>query len=174
MKKLEIIYKKVDDIIPYENNPRNNEKSIDNVANSIKQFGFKVPIVIDKNNVIVAGHTRLKASEKLGLKEVPCIIADDLTEQEINAYRLADNKVGEASFWNEDLLNLEMENLLDFNMADFGFDLGEYNEEIERNDLSNNVFEKYEIIITCENELDLQKKYDKLVKEGYDCRISTL
>lgn len=173
MENIEIVYKKVEDLIPYENNPRNNEKSVDYVANSIKQFGFKVPIVIDANNVIVAGHTRLKASEKLGLKEVPCIIAKDLTEQQINAYRLADNKVGEASFWNEDLLNLEMENLLDFNMADFGFDFGE-DKEIQREDLSNNVFEKYEIIITCENELDLQKKYDKLEKEGYNCRISTL
>lgn len=85
MKEMKIIYKKVADIIPYENNPRHNENAVDYVANSIKKFGFKNPIIIDKNNVIVAGHTRLKASEKLGLEEVPCIMADDLSEDEIKA-----------------------------------------------------------------------------------------
>lgn len=83
---------KIEDITPYENNPRNNEEAVEKVANSIKEFGFKQPLVLDKNNVIVIGHTRLKASKRLGLKTVPCIYADDLTQDQINALRLADNK----------------------------------------------------------------------------------
>ena len=94
---MDIIYKKIDDLIPYINNPRNNKNAIDKVASSIKNFGFKVPIVIDKNNEIINGHTRLEASKKLNLKEVPCIIAEDLTEAQIKAYRIADNKVAEGS-----------------------------------------------------------------------------
>ena len=85
--------------MPYEKNPRKNDDAVKYVAESIQQFGFKVPIVIDTNGVIIAGHTRYKASKKLGLKEVPCIIADDLTEEQIKAYRLADNKVSELSEW---------------------------------------------------------------------------
>jgi len=88
---LKIVNKKVDDLIPYENNPRYNDEAVEYVANSIKEFGFKVPIIIDKNNVIVAGHTRYKASLELGLEEVPTIIADDLTDEQVKAFRLADN-----------------------------------------------------------------------------------
>ena len=91
---MNIVDIKLDDLKPYEYNPRNNEEAIEPVANSIKTFGFKVPIVVDRNNVIIAGHTRYKAAKKLGLNKVPCIIADDLTEDQVNAFRLADNKVG--------------------------------------------------------------------------------
>ena len=108
---MEIVYKSVSELKPYENNPRDNSKAIDKVAESIKEFGFKVPIVIDKNNVIVTGHTRLKASEKLGLKEVPCIIANDLTEKQIKAFRLADNKVSDYSIWDNKKLLEELEEL---------------------------------------------------------------
>lgn len=120
---MQIISKKLNQIKPYEKNPRRNDDAVDKVANSIKEFGFKVPIIIDKNNVIVAGHTRYKASQKLGLKEVPCIIADDLTEEQIKAYRLADNKVAELAEWDFKLLHEELDSLmdLDFDMQDFGF-----------------------------------------------------
>jgi len=91
------VNKKIDELIVYENNPRNNDEAVEAVANSIKEFGFKVPIIIDKDNIIVAGHTRLKASLKLGLKEVPCIIADDLSDDQIKAFRLADNKTSELA-----------------------------------------------------------------------------
>lgn len=120
-KEIKIVYKNIDDIIPYENNPRKNDSAVDYVANSIRDFGFKVPIIIDKENVVVAGHTRLKASEKLGLKQVPCIIADDLTDKQIRAFRLADNKVGEMAEWNYDLLTEELD--FDFDMAEYGFEL---------------------------------------------------
>ena len=120
---MQIISKKLNQIKPYEKNPRRNDDAVDKVANSIKEFGFKVPIIIDKNNVIVAGHTRYKASQKLGLKEVPCIIADDLTDKQIKAYRLADNKVAEFSGWDFGMLQIELDEIaeLDFDMQDFGF-----------------------------------------------------
>ena len=117
--------KKLKDLKLYENNPRKNEKAVKYVAQSIKEFGFKNPIIIDKNNIIVAGHTRYKASQKLKLKEVPCIVADDLTDEQIKAFRLADNKVSELAEWDNDLLDLELADLSDFDidMSDFGFDL---------------------------------------------------
>lgn len=99
MDKLKIVYKKIDDLTPYENNPRLNDGAVDAVAKSIEEFGFKVPIVIDKDGVIVAGHTRLKAAKQLAINEVPCIIVDDLSEEELKAFRLADNKVSELAGW---------------------------------------------------------------------------
>ena len=108
---MEIKMVKVEDLKPYENNPRFNDDAVEYVAKSIKEFGFKVPMVIDKDNVIVAGHTRYKASMELGLKEVPCIIADDLTDKQIKAFRLADNKVSDYSIWNNVALLDELEDL---------------------------------------------------------------
>ena len=120
---MNIIEKKITEVKPYEKNPRKNDQSVDKVANSIKEFGFKVPIVVDKNNIIVCGHTRYKAAKKLGLSVVPCVVADDLTEEQIKAYRLADNKVGEDSLWDMDLLSEELNDIFDLDMQDFGFDL---------------------------------------------------
>lgn len=111
---MNIIYKKVSDLMPYVNNPRKNDKAVDSVAESIKSFGFKQPIVIDKKGEIIVGHTRLKAAIKLGLKEIPCLVADDLTEKQIKAYRIADNKVSELSQWDFDLLKLELNEIEDF------------------------------------------------------------
>lgn len=112
----------IDELKPYKNNPRINKDAIPLVANSIRDFGFKVPIVIDTNYEIIAGHTRLEAAKKLGLTTVPCIIASDLTPDQVKAYRLADNKVAEAAEWDIGLLNLELEGLSDFSMDDYGFD----------------------------------------------------
>lgn len=120
---------KLKDIKPYGKNPRKNDDAVPYVAESIKQFGFKVPIVIDKNNVIVAGHTRYKAAKKLGFKSVPCIIADDLTDEQIKAFRLDDNKVSEKAEWDLDLLDSEIEEIFDIDMTDFGFELE--SEELE-------------------------------------------
>lgn len=136
---MKITERKIGDIKPYERNPRKNDEAVKYVAESIKQFGFKVPIVIDKDNVIVAGHTRYKAGIKLGLKEVPCIVADDLTPDQIKAYRLADNKVAEKSEWDFDLLNTELEDILNFNMEDFGFEFEI--EEDESNELEDDGFD---------------------------------
>lgn len=119
---MKIVEKNIDEIYPYENNPRFNERAVEPLAKSIVRFGFKQPIVIDKNNVIVCGHTRLKAAQKIGLKTVPCVIADDLTEKQIKAYRLADNKIAELSTWNKEFLDIELEDIAnDEDMLDFGF-----------------------------------------------------
>lgn len=118
---MEIVYKKLEDLKPYENNPRYNDEAVQYVAKSIEDFGFKVPLVISKDNTIVAGHTRYKASLELGLKEVPCIIADDLDEEQLKAFRLVDNKVSEKSEWNFELLDEEL-NDLDLDLTLYGFD----------------------------------------------------
>lgn len=122
MNDLKIVYKKVDELIPYENNPRNNDGAVEAVAKSIEEFGFKVPLVIDKDGEIAAGHTRLKAAKELGLEEVPCIIADDLTPEQVKAFRLADNKVAEFADWDFNLLGLELGEIENISMEDFGFD----------------------------------------------------
>lgn len=107
---------------------------MDKVAKSIQEFGFKVPIVIDSDDVIVCGHTRLKASKQLGLDEVPCIIADDLSEQQIKAFRLADNKVGEESLWNLEQLDFELEQIDEIDMGDFGFELDDIEFDLSRDE----------------------------------------
>lgn len=122
MKDISIEYIKIDDIKPYQNNPRNNDDAVGAVVESIKQFGFKVPIVIDKDNVIVTGHTRFRASKELGLKELPCIRADDLTEKQVAAFRIADNKVSELAEWDFDKLAIELEDI-NIDMSAFGFEI---------------------------------------------------
>ena len=109
------------DIHPYARNPRKNDEAVKNVAASIREFGFLVPLVIDRNHEIVAGHTRYKAAKSLGMKEVPCVIADELTEDQIRAFRLADNRVSEAAQWDMDLLPLELADIV-MPMTDFGFE----------------------------------------------------
>ncbi|MDX9797539.1 MAG: DNA modification methylase [Bacteroidales bacterium] len=113
--------KKITSLLEYDNNPRHNEEAIEAVANSIREFGFKVPIVISSDNVIIAGHTRLKASVSLGLEEVPCIIADDLNDEQIKAFRLADNKTAELATWDLSKLEEELADI-DMDMLQFGFD----------------------------------------------------
>ena len=117
----------LDDLREYENNPRNNENAVAAVAESIKQFGFKVPIVIDKDNVIIAGHTRALAARLLALETVPCIVADDLTPEQIKAFRLADNKTAELAEWDFEKLDAELA-ALEFDMSAFGFDEKEFEE----------------------------------------------
>lgn len=107
-KEINIVYKDIDELIPYVNNPRDNANAVDAVASSIKNFGFKVPIVVDRGNEIVTGHTRLLAAKKLGMEKVPVIIADDLSEAEVKAFRLADNKVGELAQWDLEALENEL------------------------------------------------------------------
>lgn len=118
---MQIVYKKIDELKPYKNNPRKNDNAVEYVANSIREFGFKVPIIIDTDNEIIAGHTRLKAAQKIGLTEVPVIIANDLTGEQIKAFRLADNKTAEIAFWDYELLDHEMVDIFDIALSDFGF-----------------------------------------------------
>lgn len=118
---MNIVEKRIEELREYENNPRHNDAAVDAVAESIKQFGFKVPIVIDTDGVIIAGHTRRKAAEKLGLEVVPCIVADDLTPAQIKAFRLADNKTGELASWDFEKLEAELAALSEVDMSAFGF-----------------------------------------------------
>lgn len=124
MKRLEIVYKNLTDLIPYAKNPRRNDQTVDSLAAAIEEYGFKVPIIIDENNEIVAGHTRLKAAKKLNLSEVPVIIADDLSEKQVRAFRLLDNRLSEMSEWDEDLLSLELTALkaVDMDLSIFGLE----------------------------------------------------
>ena len=117
----------IDRIRPYPNNPRNNKKAVAAVAKSIREFGFKVPIVVDTEGVVITGHTRRLAALSLGMKTVPVIVADDLTEQQIKAFRLADNKVAEIAEWDDDALQEELASLdaaaLGIDMSDLGFSI---------------------------------------------------
>lgn len=124
MNKMSVKMMNVEDLIPYENNPRLNDDAVQSVANSIETFGFKVPIVVDKNHVVITGHTRLKAAKRLGLTSVPVIVADDLDDTAVKAFRLADNKVAELSKWDDILLAEELNELiiLDFDMTPFEFE----------------------------------------------------
>lgn len=122
----DIALRNVDECLPYENNPRHNEQAVDAVATSIKEFGFNIPIILDENDVIVTGHTRILAAKKLGMKQVPTISADHLTEDQIRAFRIADNRLAENSTWDEDLLVKELSLL---NESSFGLDLTGFSED---------------------------------------------
>lgn len=119
---LKIEYRNIDELTPYENNPRINDHAVDQVAASISEFGFKNPIILDENDVIIAGHTRVKAARQLGMEQVPTIKASDLTEEQAQAYRLVDNKTGELADWDFSALEDELAKLGEMDMTQFGFD----------------------------------------------------
>ena len=173
-KRLEIKYININDIKPYEKNPRNNKDAIPFVVESIKKFGFKNPIILDKNNVIVGGHTRLEAAKELKIDELPCLYADDLTEEQIKAFRLVDNKVAEKATWNDDLLEIELNDILNINMQDFGFDLLKDIEELV-NPYSQKVnIPQYEITGDCPDisELVDDIKTKELIREIQESSVS--
>lgn len=176
-----IVMLPVSEVRPYEKNPRKNAEAVKYVRASIEKFGFKQPIVIDSNRVIISGHTRLEAAKSLGMAEVPCIVADDLTEAQAKALRLADNKVAEFSEWEMNLLGGELGELAeisDIDMGDFGFDLSEFDniglDDEENAEKGVNLSDTYQIIVECESETEQQEFFEKLSGEGYRCRLSTL
>lgn len=118
---MEIVEVSIDKIKPYENNPRNNDKAVNAVANSIKEFGWQQPIVVDEKGVIIAGHTRFLAAKQLGMDKVPVKYAKGLSEEKVKAFRLADNKTSELSEWDFKKLEEELDQVEDIDMADFGF-----------------------------------------------------
>lgn len=138
MKKREIVYKSISEIVPYENNPRKNEDAVAAVAESIREFGFNQPIGITEKGIIIVGHTRLKAAQALGLTEIPCIILDDISDEQAAAYRLADNKVAEKSDWDYEALAKELQEIPDIDMSLFGFEnLAEFEPcEVEEDDFA--------------------------------------
>lgn len=122
MEKLRVRYVPIGDVAPYGGNPRCNDQAVDAVAASIREFGWRQPIVVDADGTIIAGHTRYKAAERLGMGEVPVVVASDLTPEQCAAYRLADNRSGELAEWDMDLLAQELDGLVDIDMSQFGFD----------------------------------------------------
>ena len=141
----------INDIKPYENNPRNNDTAVEKVAESIRLFGFKNPVILDKNNVIVCGHARVKAAEKLGIKTIPCIYADDLTDEQTKAFRLIDNKTAEYAQWDFEKLELEIK---EFNLTgmtdgfDFKFCDTSYIDDLLNNDFIETSSEKEQFQMT--------------------------
>lgn len=120
---MKIIEKRIEELIDYARNPRRNEQAVDSVAASLKEFGWRQPVVIDSDGVIVVGHTRVKAAKKLGMTKAPCLVADDLTPEQVKAYRILDNKIGEKSDWDYELLELELAEIkLDLSPFDVTFD----------------------------------------------------
>lgn len=167
---MEIVYKRLDEIKPYPNNPRKNQKAVKGVAESIKQFGFRVPIALDpKTDEIICGHTRYKAAKKLKMEVVPCIYLHGLSKSQIRAYRLADNKISEYSKWDEDLLLEELAELVpDFNMEDFGFKMPDDNDEGQSGTIEEENTEKNfstgreQVVITPSSVLEPSKDYQKI------------
>lgn len=114
----------IDRVIPYENNPRHNDDAVEKVANSLREFGWKQPCVVDSDGVLIVGHTRLKAAKSLGMNKVPVLVANDLTPAQAQAYRIADNVSNEIATWDFDLLSVEVDGLqVEFDMEDFGVDM---------------------------------------------------
>jgi len=142
---MEVKNVEINSIKPYKNNPRNNDDAVDATANSIKEFGWQQPIVVDKDNVIIVGHTRLKAAKKLGLKQVPIVVAENLTDEQVNAYRLADNKTGEIADWDFDLLDDELADINNIDMEDFGFEPEEksWQDKLTQNPIDTNLAQSF-------------------------------
>jgi hypothetical protein len=170
---MKITHKKLSDLTPYAHNPRLNDAAVEAVANSIRDFGFLVPIVIDKTGTIVAGHTRLKAAQSLGLTTVPTVNAGNLTEQQIKAFRLADNKTAELADWDFDKLKIELDELADFDMTAFGFDFPDPDGDTVPGS-PGTYHEKFSVVVDCENEQQQQTVYNLLTENGYTPRIVSL
>ena len=149
---INIIEKDINELVPYENNARINDKAIDIVANSIQEFGFKNPCIIDKNNVLVAGHTRVEACKKLGITKVPCIVDDDLTEEQIKAFRIADNSSAQVAEWDMDKLQQEIQ--------DLNFDFYELGLQEQLDEIANSLVK----LETKDNEYDNQELKENTTK----------
>lgn len=200
---MQIVYKPLSEIAPYENNPRNLENAVDAVAESIRQFGFNQPIVLDQQNVVVCGHTRLQAALKLGLKDAPCVMVENLTPQQVKAYRLLDNKLHEKTTWNLERLQTELERFnFDFEPFDVDFksDLERFN-PCGSNDNLPSVFNEdfledqvkphkddeelsvdvekstkatFQLIVQCPDEVTQAQLYEELRDQGYQVKICNL
>lgn len=170
----ELKWEPIKSIRPYEKNPRRNDEAVDAVAASIKEFGWQQPIVVDKDGVIIVGHTRYKAAKKLKCDTVPVVVADDLTEDQVKAYRLADNKTGELAEWDTALLGEELAELADFDMSQFGFDFFD-EENVEPKQREEAPYhENVSVVVECENDAEAERVFLQLQSEGYKCHISTL
>lgn len=171
---LNIVYRNIKDLKPYKKNAKKHPKEqVERIANSIKEFGFTQPVIIDSNNCVVAGHGRILGAKKAGLKQVPTVMLEDLTEEQIKAYRLVDNKLNESD-WDFSLLDEELENLTeDIDMNLFGFDTSMTDDDLEKalKEVKFKVKEKHLVIVACKTEEETKTLQDKLKKKGYDCQV---
>lgn len=170
-------------LIEYARNPRKNDHAVDRVAAAIREFGFRVPVVAKSDGTVVDGHLRLKAAKKLGLTEVPVVLADDMTDLQIKAFRLSVNKMAELAEWDDELLALELGELhaADFDMALLGFDAGELSaamgldEELDGDapkiDEGVDYKEKFAIIVECADEAEQQATFERLDGMGFTCKV---
>lgn len=173
----------IDKLIEYARNPRKNDHAVDRVAAAIREFGFRVPVVAKPDGTVVDGHLRLKAAKKLGLTEVPVVLADDMTDLQIKAFRLSVNKMAELAEWDDELLALELGELhaADFDMALLGFDAGELSaamgldEELDGDapkiDEGIDYKEKFAIIVECADEAEQQAAFERLDGMGFTCKV---
>ena len=173
MEQLNIVYKNIKQLKPYKKNAKKHPKEqIEQIANSIKEFGFTQPVIIDKHDCVVAGHGRILGAKKAGLTQVPTVCLEDLTEEQIKAYRLVDNKLNESE-WDFSLLDEELENLTeDINMDSFGFDTDDYiKQSIETEKVEFETSKRVKVIVEFENKKGAEQLYKKLVERGYICQI---
>lgn len=169
-----IIYKRIKDLHPYKNNAKKHPKEqVEQIANSIKEFGFTQPVLIDENNNVIAGHGRILGAKKAGLKNVPTVCLNDLTEEQVKAYRLVDNKLNESD-WNLKLLDEELENIFDIDMSLFGFDVDMTDEELEKEmerEVKFRTKEKHLVIVPCKSVEETKKVQKELEQLGYNCDV---
>lgn len=176
MEELNIVYKPIKELKPYKKNAKKHSKEqVEQIANSIKEFGFTQPVIIDKHNSVVAGHGRILGAKKAGLKQVPTVCLEDLTEEQIKAYRLVDNKLNESE-WDYSLLDEELENLTeDIDMDLFGFELEEQQDKETKKKVEFEIKEKYEVHIICKDEKQMEQVYNNVKGYGQECKlVSTL
>lgn len=168
---MNVTYKKITDLKPYKNNAKKHPKEqVERIAESIRQFGFTQPVLVDKNNIVVAGHGRILGARKAGLKEVPTVCMEDLTEEQIKAYRLIDNKLNESP-WDFSLIDSEIKDIELIDMSLFGFE----EEKKKSKEVKFSIDEKYEIHVICESERHMKDVYETLSRMGLECKlVSTL
>lgn len=173
---LNIVYRNIKELKPYKKNAKKHPKEqVERIANSIKEFGFTQPVIVDKNKCVVAGHGRILGAKKAGLTQVPTVMLESLTEEQIKAYRLVDNKLNESD-WDFSLLDEELGILSDdIDMELFGFDEDMSDEELEKKKIEFEIKEKYEVHIICKDEKQMEQVYNKTKGLGMECKlVSTL
>lgn len=174
MQELNIVYKNIKELKPYKKNAKKHDKTqVEQIANSIKEFGFTQPVIIDKNNCVVAGHGRILGAKKAGIKNIPTVMLEDLTEEQIKAYRLVDNKTNESD-WDFNLLDEELGILAeDIDMELFGFDIDMTDEELEdaMKEVRFKTKEKHLVIVPCKSEKETIKVQKEIEQLGYKCDI---
>lgn len=166
MQKLNIVYRQIKDLKPYKKNAKKHTKEqVEKIANSIKEFGFTQPVIIDKNMEVVAGHGRILGAKKAGIKNVPTVMLEELTEEQIKAYRLVDNKLNESE-WDYNLLDEELENLTeDIDMNLFGFDTRSLKDLFEEEqEVKFKVKPKHEVHIICSTTEQAKQIYEACLK----------